>query len=447
MDSGGEHEAPAQPQANGSGGRKKKLMYRHTPQQIQELEAMFRVCPHPDDKQRGKMSRDLGLESRQIKFWFQNRRTLMKSQHEKADNCSLRAENDRIRGENIAMKEAVRRLACRHCGLNNGSANPYFDEQRLRMENARLKEEVDRVSNLTSKYLGRPIAHQHHLLLPKSVPQGGGAPPSFDPSPSIPYSLRQISDSDKPMLMDMASYAMDEVIQLLQLGEPLWVKSASNGAEVLELQAYQRKFPKPHQPKFSGTRTEASRDSATVTMSCRMLVDAFMTPSKWMELFPTIVSNATTIDVLPSGASGSSSAGSAILMYQELQILSPAVPTRELCVLRHCRRVDSSSWAIADVSVDYLLGNYVEACARKLPSGCLISEMANGCSKITWIEHVEIEEKNPIHILFQHLVTSGAAFEARRWVSNLRRTAERNAFSISAGIANDLGGGNGRSFV
>ncbi|KAG6479573.1 hypothetical protein ZIOFF_063040 [Zingiber officinale] len=39
MDSGGEHEAPAQPQANGSGGRKKKLMYRHTPQQIQELEA------------------------------------------------------------------------------------------------------------------------------------------------------------------------------------------------------------------------------------------------------------------------------------------------------------------------------------------------------------------------------------------------------------------------
>lgn len=70
----------------------------------------------------------------------------MQSQHEKADNFSLRAENDRIRSENIAMKEAVRRMACRHCGLNNGSANPYFDEQRLRMDNARLKEEVTQSS-------------------------------------------------------------------------------------------------------------------------------------------------------------------------------------------------------------------------------------------------------------------------------------------------------------
>lgn len=156
-----------------------------------------------------------------------------------------------------------------------------------------LNLQVDRVSNLTSRYLGRPIAH-HHLPLPKPLPlsqsQGAAAAaasgtlwnprvnPSFDPSPAIPYSVRQISDSDKPMLMDMASYAFDEVIQLLQLGEPLWVKSPSDGAEGLRLEAYQRKFPKFHQPKFSGTRTEASRDSATVMMSCRMLVDAFMTP-------------------------------------------------------------------------------------------------------------------------------------------------------------------------
>lgn len=39
---------------------------------------MFRECPHPDEKQRLQLSRELGLAPRQIKFWFQNRRTQMK---------------------------------------------------------------------------------------------------------------------------------------------------------------------------------------------------------------------------------------------------------------------------------------------------------------------------------------------------------------------------------
>jgi hypothetical protein len=39
---------------------------------------MFKECPHPDENQRAQLSRELGLEARQIKFWFQNRRTQMK---------------------------------------------------------------------------------------------------------------------------------------------------------------------------------------------------------------------------------------------------------------------------------------------------------------------------------------------------------------------------------
>ena len=35
----------------------------------------FKECPHPDDKQRNQLSRELGLAPRQIKFLFQNRRT------------------------------------------------------------------------------------------------------------------------------------------------------------------------------------------------------------------------------------------------------------------------------------------------------------------------------------------------------------------------------------
>lgn len=90
---------------------RKKRYHRHTPQQIQELEAydslfyfcfcvsflfllqsifeanflggfdflsVFKECPHPDEKQRLELSRRLCLETRQVKFWFQNRRTQMK---------------------------------------------------------------------------------------------------------------------------------------------------------------------------------------------------------------------------------------------------------------------------------------------------------------------------------------------------------------------------------
>ncbi|KAJ8475761.1 hypothetical protein OPV22_019488 [Ensete ventricosum] len=72
MDSGEEPDVPD------SKGRKKRY-HRHTPRQIQELESMFKLCPHPDEKQRMQLSRDLGLDPRQIKFWFQNRRTQMKA--------------------------------------------------------------------------------------------------------------------------------------------------------------------------------------------------------------------------------------------------------------------------------------------------------------------------------------------------------------------------------
>jgi homeobox-leucine zipper protein len=84
---------------------RKKRYHRHTPQQIQELEryfsftifvffvfkvhfvdfnnhvlcySLFKECPHPDEKQRLELSKRLCLETRQVKFWFQNRRTQMK---------------------------------------------------------------------------------------------------------------------------------------------------------------------------------------------------------------------------------------------------------------------------------------------------------------------------------------------------------------------------------
>ncbi|KAG5386470.1 hypothetical protein IGI04_037940 [Brassica rapa subsp. trilocularis] len=96
--------------------RKKKRYHHHTAQQIQRLESSFKECLHPDDKQRNQLSRELGLAPRQIKFWFQNIRTQLNAQHERGDNNALEAEKDKIRCENIAIREALKHAICPNCG-------------------------------------------------------------------------------------------------------------------------------------------------------------------------------------------------------------------------------------------------------------------------------------------------------------------------------------------
>ncbi|KAJ0737325.1 putative transcription factor homeobox-WOX family [Helianthus annuus] len=67
---------------------KKKRYHRHTAHQIQQMEALFKESPHPDDKRRLKLSQELGLKPRQVKFWFQNRRTQMKVRTLACIHCS-----------------------------------------------------------------------------------------------------------------------------------------------------------------------------------------------------------------------------------------------------------------------------------------------------------------------------------------------------------------------
>ncbi|KAJ6806597.1 homeobox-leucine zipper protein ROC8-like isoform X1 [Iris pallida] len=450
MSSGDDHDAQR---------RKKKRYHRHTPRQIQELEAMFKLCPHPDEKQRMQLSRDLGLEPKQIKFWFQNRRTQMKAQHERQDNCSLRSENDKIRCENIAIREALKNIICPNCGGPPVSEDSYFDEQKLRMENARLKEELDRVSSITSKYLGRPVT-QLPPIQPISISSldlsvGGygsaGLGPSLDLDLLCGGSAMQypfpapLTEIEKPVMAELATNAMDELIRLVQTDEPLWIKQGGDGREVLHLETYDRIFPKPGSQYASpDIRIEASRDSGLVVMSPVSLVDMFMDAARWMELFPTIISKARTIEVLTNGLAGSRS-GSLALMYGEFQVLSPVVSTREFVFLRYCQQIEQGSWVIADVSGDFdrdhgQIGSSSSR-TRRLPSGCLIQDMPNGYSKVSWVEHMEIEEKNPINSLYQDLVHSGIAFGARRWITTLQRMCERYACLMLTGAnARELGG-------
>ncbi|KAG6481865.1 hypothetical protein ZIOFF_058488 [Zingiber officinale] len=467
MDSGDDQDVP-DPR-----GRKKRY-HRHTPRQIQALESMFKACPHPDEKQRMQLSRDLGLEPRQIN-WILMRveakrchlfeeiglldRFLllliicMQAQQDRSDNCVLRSENDKIRCENIAMREALKNVICPSCGSSSCTDDSYFDESKLRMENTRLKEQftlcyhlkLDRVSSIASRYLGRPMT-QLPPVLPVSISSldlsvGGynnpGISTSLDlnlllqnsssssSSSSLPYA--SISELDKPIMVEMASNAMEEVIRLVQTDEPLWMKSVSDGRDILQLETYDRMFKRSgHRLKFPDVRIEASRDSAVVAMNATTLIDMLMDSSKWCDLFPTIVSKARTIEVLGSGTVGSAS-GSLALMYEELQVLSPVVPTRELCFLRCCQPIQQGVWVVADISVDFPRAiQFAPASqSKKLPSGCLVEEMADGYAKVTWVEHVQIEENNLIPALFKDLMDSGLAFGAQRWLATLQRMCER----------------------
>ncbi|KAL7589898.1 hypothetical protein Lser_V15G35652 [Lactuca serriola] len=477
---GGEGDGSASGSHHDSSDKKKRY-HRHTALQIQILESTFKDCPHPDEKTRMQLSRELGLAPRQIKFWFQNRRTQMKAQHERADNCALRAENDKIRCENIVIREALKNLVCPTCGGPPIGEDCYFDEQKLRFENAQLKEELDRVSSIAAKYIGRPMlqlppvqpVHMSSLDLSMASSYGGGpvnrmvmmnSGPSLDldlltgsaigasssnivnPDPPF-HNIVHLSDMDKSLMADIASNAIDELMKLVQTNEPLWTKCQKDGmhTEVLNLDNYKRVFPRSndHNLKSPNVRIEASKASGVVMMNSLQLVDMFVDSSKWMELFPTIVSRARTIEALEARLLGSLS-GSLQLMYEELQVLSPLVSTRQFYVLRFVQQIEQGSWAVVNVSYDLPQHNaypHSRCKAHRLPSGCLIQDIPNGYSKVTWVEHMEVEEISPTDRLYRDLVHSGLAFGARRWLACLQRACERSASLMMASTSShDIGG-------
>ncbi|KAJ0921084.1 putative START domain-containing protein [Helianthus annuus] len=100
---------------------------------------------------------------------------------------------------------------------------------------------------------------------------------------------------------------------------------------------------------------------------------------------------------------------------------------------------------LMDVSNDsrstfnWVAGNYNGAMQVKKAFGCLIQELPNGYSKVTWVEHIEVDD-GPVHDIYKVLVSSGLAFGAKRWVATLERQCERFASAMASNIpAGDVG--------
>ncbi|KAI5083197.1 hypothetical protein GOP47_0002940 [Adiantum capillus-veneris] len=71
------------------------------------------------------------------------------------------------------------------------------------------------------------------------------------------------------------------------------------------------------------------------------------------------------------------------LMFADIQVPSPIVPTHQVYFLSSYKMVSEGTWAAVDVSVDNLPGDLPSIAhkCRKRPAGCLIQLLPNGLSK------------------------------------------------------------------
>ncbi|XP_042461681.1 homeobox-leucine zipper protein ROC5-like isoform X1 [Zingiber officinale] len=458
--------------------RKKKRYHRHTPKQIQELEALFKECPHPDEKQRMELSKRLCLETRQVKFWFQNRRTQMKTQIERHENSILRQENDKLRADNLSIREAMTNPMCCNCGGRAVLGEISLEEQHLRVENARLKDEFDRVCALVGKFLCKPISTLSNspppplsFVLNPSLELANGFASVLPPLSTVMTLTRAVAgggaaftgaekSQERCVFLELALAAAEELVKMAQMEEPLWVSCSDTGRESLNYDVYDQCFKRCLGPRPSGFVSEASRETGEVVINSSALIETLMDAARWADMFPSVIARTATSDVISVGVGGTKNGVLQLVstnfhlqlhqhiesdacfffvllqMHAELQVLSPLVPVREVRFLRFCKQLADGAWAIVDVSLDATKGDPLKC--RRLPSGCVVQDKFNGYSKVTWVEHAEYDEAT-VHPLYRPLLRSGLALGARRWVATLQRQCQSLAVLMSSSLPDDDG--------
>ncbi|KAH0879788.1 hypothetical protein HID58_067182 [Brassica napus] len=85
------------------------------------------------------------------------------AQHERTDICGLKEENDRIRCENIAIRESLKHTICPTCCDTPVHEDSYFDEQKLRLKRHSLEKSSRGLQALQPNH-GRPLSPLPPLL-------------------------------------------------------------------------------------------------------------------------------------------------------------------------------------------------------------------------------------------------------------------------------------------
>lgn len=203
----------------------------------------------------------------------------------------------------MSIREAMRNPMCTNCGGPAVIGDISLEEQHLRIENARLKDELDRVCALAGKFLGRPISslggampnsslelgvgsngggfnglHSTLPLVPSDFGVGMGSPLAVvQQQPKASMSLTPMERSlERSMYLELALSAMDELMKVAQTDDPLWLRSLEGGREILNQEEYLRTFTPCIGMKPNGFVTEASRETGMVIINSLALVETLM---------------------------------------------------------------------------------------------------------------------------------------------------------------------------
>lgn len=184
--------------------------------------------------------------------------------------------------------------------------NVSVERLQLRLENARLKEELDRLCAVAKKFLGKSVSSlAGHIspTMPSSVLEIGvgnnifagfnsvvaptiSALPDYLPgfssnpldavAPTMGKNMEALLGSDRSMLLELALAAMEELMSMAQMEEPLWLPSSQGGPKALNYEQYRRTFRPIAGISPVGSVSEASRETRIVSIDSVALVETLM---------------------------------------------------------------------------------------------------------------------------------------------------------------------------
>lgn len=176
----------------------------------------------------------------------------------------------------MAVNDAIRNPICTNCGGPAMLAEQSLEEHHLRMENARLRDELERVCSLTGRFLARPLFPS----IPPNVPNSSlelavGVGNALSGFGSLPP-LTNTTSTRVSVYLDLALSAMNELEKLVHMKAPIWIPHSESGMETINHEEYHRVFPRVIGEKPIGFVSEATRETGNVIINSSALVDTLM---------------------------------------------------------------------------------------------------------------------------------------------------------------------------